>query len=849
MAPAKEKPIVQAVTAAASLKEAAEILRVRQRLPDIDSVQGLQQCYENFPKIWSQLKDLWIKKDEKLMGALCVIFGKMCKDAVLRSKLAEKGLIRMLTDALEYPNIHGVVLRALAVITAHSGGKERISVADRATDDIVRIASNVSSDDPVFTYCVTVLCHASFGRYSLNNDSTQRQKAQAGNAKPLLELMVRASKLPDDHVAGHAFSSLTMLTIDKERDILDSPEALRCLVGHLRHPELATRAEAFRALLTMRRGSPKESVVMDPQRVMMAQKRLKSDAEYNEQFMETGPYNMLLTTVLTSMMQNAQDRNMLSLGKKLYALLMRSEFGIGDGQFRDERKQLITDLGLPYTNWFEAIPPCVAALRAENPNSEAAVILEIKYEIKHRRFAKVHKLAKAWLEVNENCSYCYYALSMDQKNDKEGLKWSKLGLRTQPKGYIQLGLLFNCLDYAGRLGVDMLGDDHGYHDDPEKHMKTAIAYLHTALKDAKTYIDLAPVDDRILRQVLWRYLCLFVTFKGSALVDADLRKVQVYVDRLKLVERVSDIIWSPVIGTAPKLTWDVISNTYKSAAEEWDPIFSAQSQRHQVSESELHERAAEQEAPDGLEELVEKLVLSPDHHVNPDEASWRPHIFSRHLDEDMLELQRARELDARDGKTRRIGLAYSRPPSKANRDVSSATSVSYVGDAEVFQPIADLMTEESTVNSVWCNILSTYYFPFPEYIIKPEARLGPSGRHRADLLVTRSRDSKVVMIIEGKKAGGAQATWDKSVKQSQGYYNPVTKTGIGVTRVFCMAAVGRKVVFVAPNHRGADSVLWGIKVQRGKPMSFRGFKALDILEDSEEIHALLSHIKESVKNE
>lgn len=31
------------------------------------------------------------------------------------------------------------------------------------------------------------------------------------------------------------------------------------------------------------------------------------------------------------------------------------------------------------------------------------------------------------------------------------------GLRTRPNGYIQLGLLFNCLDYAGRLGVDMLG--------------------------------------------------------------------------------------------------------------------------------------------------------------------------------------------------------------------------------------------------------------------------------------------------------------------------------------------------------------------------------------------------------
>ncbi|KAG9043260.1 hypothetical protein FS837_009826 [Tulasnella sp. UAMH 9824] len=643
--PPKEKSLLQAIKATPSLKEAAEIVRVRQRLPDLDTVQGLQKCYENFNKIWSQLKDLWIKKDEKMMGALCVIFGKMSKDAILRSKLAEQGVIRLLTDALRYANLHAVILRALSIMTAHSGPKERISVADKAADDIIEIASKVPSGDPIFTYCVTVLCHASFGRYNVDNTPSQRQRAQGGDAKPLLELMTRASKLPDSDVAGHAFSSLTMLTIDKQQDILESPEALRCLVGHLRHPELTTRIEAFRALLTMHRGCPKETIMVDPHRVMMAREQLKDDDQYNKAFFDTGPYNMLLTTFLTcmidyqkAMMQNVQDRDMLSLGKKLYALLLRSEWSIGDGEFRDDRNKPITDLGLPYVNWLEALPLCVAALRAQDPKSEAAAILEMKYEIKHRRFAKVHKLAKAWLDVNEKCSYCYYALSMDQKNDKEGLRWAKLGLRTKPKGYMQLGLLFNCLDYAARLGVDMLDDHKAYHEDPEKHMKTAIAYLHTALKDARTYVDLAPVDDRLLRQVLWRYLSLFVAFKGSALVDPDLRKVLFYVDRLKLVERVSSIIWSPIIGTEAKLTWSVISITYKSAAEEWDSIFAQRSQQEPASASERQGRAAEQDAPDGLEELVANLVLSPDHHVNPDEDSWRTHAFSLHLDEHMLEM-------------------------------------------------------------------------------------------------------------------------------------------------------------------------------------------------------------------
>ncbi|KAG8950425.1 hypothetical protein FRC04_007440 [Tulasnella sp. 424] len=192
------------------------------------------------------------------------------------------------------------------------------------------------------------------------------------------------------------------------------------------------------------------------------------------------------------------------------------------------------------------------------------------------------------------------------------------------------------------------------------------------------------------------------------------------------------------------------------------------------------------------------------------------------------------------------GLRCQDPKTPYSRQTSD-TNASYIGDLEAFQSIAELMKEESTVNSVWSNLLSTYYFPFPEYIIKPEARLGTTG-HRADLLVTRSRDSKVVMIIEGKKAGGAQATWDKSLKQSHGYFNPTKKSGMAAARVFGMAAIGRKVVFVAPNSDGPDAVLWGIKVQRGRPMSFRGHKPLDIVEDSEEVHALLSHIQEITKD-
>lgn len=79
----------------------------------------------------------------------------------------------------------------------------------------------------------------------------------------------------------------------------------------------------------MRRDCPVETVMVDPQRVMTAQKRLKDDAQYNKAFLDTGPYNMLLTTFMTcmldyqkAMMQNAQDRDMLSVSASRLLLIV-----------------------------------------------------------------------------------------------------------------------------------------------------------------------------------------------------------------------------------------------------------------------------------------------------------------------------------------------------------------------------------------------------------------------------------------------------------------------------------------------------------------------------------------------
>ena len=157
------------------------------------------------------------------------------------------------------------------------------------------------------------------------------------------------------------------------------------------------------------------------------------DEEYQKEARKFGSTTCLVAIFLQStrdfqqaMLDNVRDKDMLKLGRRLYQLLMKSEWGIGDGMFGDEKGAHI-DVGLPYVQWFESLPYCIKALRAsEGANSEAATALELKYHIKHRRFPEAHKIARNYLEkVDSKCSYCYYALTMDCKDDKMGLGLAK----------------------------------------------------------------------------------------------------------------------------------------------------------------------------------------------------------------------------------------------------------------------------------------------------------------------------------------------------------------------------------------------------------------------------------------
>ncbi|KAG8959009.1 hypothetical protein FRC03_008553 [Tulasnella sp. 419] len=473
--------------------------------------------------------------------------------------------------------------------------------------------------------------------------------------------MTRASKHRDGHIGEHAFFTVATLTSTKTELFTKNQDAIQTLVGYLRSPNIIDRANALRGFFLLFAKNPPEPVNPDPQRLMQtASRAFEQNVHYQNEMEARGIETGVLFSILMSIKQsqdaftkNLRDRNMLSLGKELYRLLMMSEWGIADGRWGDAQGKEV-DIGLPYTSWFEALPHCIKALRNVNPQSEEATTLEIKYNIKHRRFKTAHEIAKNWIDtVNVKSTYCYYALSIQPENYSDGLMYAKKGLRTNAGGYLLHGLLHHAMDNALRLAMDVLGDPSKTNYDLKKQLEYGMALFQSMFTDSQKYLDLAPPDDRLYRAVVAKHMCLFVAIKGPTHVSPNLKELKPFVDRLAVVDSISTDIWGPVLQTRERVTWDIIKAKYASAAAQFDPIFEQRAKHGGHPHEDVSEHVV---TPDGLESLVEDLCQKLDQPLlDTDEANWRTHLLSPLYDQTSLVLYTCSECGNPSAQTKKCG--------------------------------------------------------------------------------------------------------------------------------------------------------------------------------------------------
>ena len=282
------------------------------------------------------------------------------------------------------------------------------------------------------------------------------------------------------------------------------------------------------------RNAKRDIETLDPKRILEsyyqgAFKRPRiEDAIVDYGFQDTEQYNIVLgfKNHQSAMLNVLKTRDLVDLGRSLARSITQTEFAIGDGYYQatNERTGRVEsfDTGLPFTKWRDALPHCAEALQATGYTSDLdmADILHIKHLIIIRKPREAIPHAKAAIIRSPHISYFYYPMTLvDEK--EEGLRYAKKGMKCKStSNFLHFGMMKRAIEFAGDLGIISVANKP-----PGAEKELGVAFLTSAMEDAKLFIANAPPDSRHMQEVIDWYMLLTITLKGPelcmSLVDFD----------------------------------------------------------------------------------------------------------------------------------------------------------------------------------------------------------------------------------------------------------------------------------------------------------------------------------------
>jgi hypothetical protein len=232
-----------------------------------------------------------------------------------------------------------------------------------------------------------------------------------------------------------------------------------------------------------------------------------------------------------AMLKCAQDHDLRTLGLSLAQFILRTEFSIAEGGFQSQCRRTgrleMMDVGLPFKMWTDALPHCAAALRTTNNQKERdmADILELKYLIIKKRVGDAVALAKKSFERNPDVAYFCYVVTLSA-DSMDGLRYAKKGMKCKSiSPFVRFQMMQRAVEHAANQGIITLQNlPHA----GEPKWEEGIAYLTSAMEDAKCYLDQAPPDNRHMKNVSYWYILLTMAIQGPEL-SYDLRELKVCV--------------------------------------------------------------------------------------------------------------------------------------------------------------------------------------------------------------------------------------------------------------------------------------------------------------------------------
>jgi hypothetical protein len=438
---------------------------------------------------------------------------------------------------LGMPTCRHLALRALASVTHHGGIEARSEIA-KQTPVLVRLIQEHADDATVVELAIVTMSHAVDAITGSIEEQPNTKLLKTLDMHNLLKIFVDATRRPDasSDLINHALAFFAGSTLHCYNECKAYPPVLKCLVAGLRSKDLTIRCSSLGGLIRLQHhGAEADPRHYDPQQTIAACRR-----GYPNHLVDTlmdygfARGDVIITLKTTDDLQKAfmkcaQDHNLYALGLSLAEFIVRTEFSVHKGGFQTPNPRTgaleIMDMGLPFVWWDDALPQCAKAIREKGKANEDdfADILDIKYHILKARIPDAIAHAKLAIARNPNNAYFYYAITLG-KDGVAGLRAAKKGLKcknTTP--FVRFALLHRAVDHAGDMGICLLqaavvGD---------KKWEEGVAFLISALDDAKTYVEEAPPDSRHMKKVLYWYILLTLAMKGPE-ISEDLRELQVW---------------------------------------------------------------------------------------------------------------------------------------------------------------------------------------------------------------------------------------------------------------------------------------------------------------------------------
>ena len=440
------------------------------------------------------------------------------------------------------PSTRYLALRALTTVTHHGGVDVRKEIS-LESPNLLKLMRENSDDLKVAEMAITTMAHA-IGAAINQEDAPEPKYIKATNAKILIPVVMDCMRKPGASIPllHHGLELITHPSFHCWSDCKAYPPFQNFLVACLRSADLTVRVTVLGSLLRLEGlSSEEDQKLFDPHKLMAAVERRfpehLTDIMMTYGLMRCDTYLTLSSAAdqQKAMMACARDKDLYGLGLKLAELITRNEFSIAEGGFqvqnpRTGKLETDRDLGLPFTMWTDALPPCASAIRAKGRPGEEdlADLITAKFFIIRSRIPDAIETAKRGLQRNPKFAYFYYVITLG-KDLSEGLRSAKKGLKC-PKmtPFVRFGLLHRAVEIAGHLGVCRIQESRP----GERTYDEAVAFLMSALEDAKTYAMTAPPDARHMKNVMYWYICLTLAIKGPE-TSVDLHELQVCLPALE----------------------------------------------------------------------------------------------------------------------------------------------------------------------------------------------------------------------------------------------------------------------------------------------------------------------------